>query len=103
LGYVAKLGNPVAGFAVLFSFALGLGMLLIIIGTFSSSIALMPQAGTWMTHIKKIFGFLMLGVCIFILQPLLSSAIALLLYGLLVLIAGLSYLASSFMSLDQKL
>ena len=45
------------GFAVMFSFSMGLGLLFLVIGTFS---ALMLQPGAWMTHVKNSFGFIML-------------------------------------------
>ena len=57
LALVAKKGSPVVGIAALFAFALGMGMLLLVIGTISSSLALLPRAGYWMDEVKKFFGF----------------------------------------------
>lgn len=86
LGYVAKRGNPLIGFITLFVFAMGLGLLLIFLGTFSTTITAMPRAGMWMNEIKKIFGFLLLGVCVYFLQLFISPFTATLLYTLVVLI-----------------
>jgi len=83
LGFAAKQTNPLAGIIVLFSFAMGLSTLLILLGTFSGSIALLPRAGSWMNDIKKIFGFLLLGVCAYYLQPLLSDMKLAVLYALI--------------------
>ena len=51
LGFVVKLGNPILGLLTLFSFSLGIGVLLILIGTFSTTAT--PKAGIWMIEIKK--------------------------------------------------
>jgi thiol:disulfide interchange protein DsbD len=48
------------GILLMFVFSLGLGVLLIIIGTFTSVVAALPKSGKWMVVIKKIFGILML-------------------------------------------
>lgn len=69
LGIAAKQANPFWGFLTLFSFSIGMGLLLLLIGTFSSTLAMLPRAGEWMNHIKTIFGFLMIGICINFLQP----------------------------------
>jgi thiol:disulfide interchange protein DsbD len=45
---------------MLFVFSLGLGTLLIIVGTFSGVLSSLPKSGTWMVGIKKIFGILMI-------------------------------------------
>ncbi len=66
--YVAKLGNPIMGFLTLFSFALGIGVLLVLVGTSSAALALLPKAGTWMVEIKRFFGFLILGLMLYFLS-----------------------------------
>ncbi|MBU1007993.1 hypothetical protein KKA53_02855 [Candidatus Dependentiae bacterium] len=91
LGYVAKRGNPLVGFVTLFVFALGMGLLLIVIGTFSNSITALPRAGTWMNEIKKFFGFLLLGVCVYFLNPFLSSTTSSVLYLSVALIMASYY------------
>jgi thiol:disulfide interchange protein DsbD len=91
LGFAAKQANPLAGIAVLFAFAMGLSTLLIILGTFSGSIALLPRAGSWMNDVKKIFGFLLLGVCVYYAQPLFSDLTIAILSVLLASAAGLYY------------
>ncbi len=60
LAYVASTGNAVLGAALLFVFAFGMGIVLIVVGTFSGFMALMPKSGNWMVHIKKGLGWLML-------------------------------------------
>jgi len=86
LSYVAQRGNPIIGFVTLFCFALGMGVLLILVGTFSNTLTNLPRAGMWMNEIKKLFGFLLLGVCIHFLQPFISTNFINILYSLLVVV-----------------
>jgi len=88
LGLVAKLGSPILGFFTLFAFSLGMGTLLILIGTFSNTAFLMPKAGSWMVEIKKLFGFALIGVCAYFLQPLLPQTTIMALYALVALAAA---------------
>lgn len=60
LAYVASTGNAFLGGSLLFVFALGMGILLIVVGTFSGLMAAMPRSGNWMVHIKKGLGWLMI-------------------------------------------
>ncbi len=60
LTYVASKQNIVLGFSMLFSFALGLGFLLLLVGTFTGIISSLPKSGGWMTTVKKGFGFFMI-------------------------------------------
>ena len=61
LGYVAVKTNLLLGMSLLFVFALGMGTLLIIVGTFAGVIAALPKSGTWMTKIKFISGLILIG------------------------------------------
>jgi thiol:disulfide interchange protein DsbD len=92
LGMVAKLGNPLYGFMLLFAFGTGLSMPLLIIGTFSGSLNLLPKAGMWMVEIKRFFGFVMFGMCIHFLSPILSGFVTALLFTALFAVVGLYYL-----------
>lgn len=62
LAFVATQKNLVFGFSLLFVFALGLGLLLIVLGTFTGLLASLPRSGEWMVRIKKLFGWAMIGV-----------------------------------------
>jgi thiol:disulfide interchange protein DsbD len=86
--YVATTGSPVIGFLVLFIFALGLGTLFVIIGTFSSAVQALPGAGQWMESIKKFFGFVLLLMALYFLRPILSTTLSAMLTGLLLLALG---------------
>lgn len=86
--YIATTGSALMGFAILFTFALGLGTLFVLIGTFSSSIQALPRAGTWMESVKRFFGFVLLLMALFFLRTLVSTELLALLTGLLFLGAG---------------
>jgi thiol:disulfide interchange protein DsbD len=47
--------------SLLFVFAIGMGTLLIIIGTFAGIIAALPKSGAWMKKIKFISGLILIG------------------------------------------
>nr|WP_321465917.1 cytochrome c biogenesis protein CcdA [uncultured Desulfobulbus sp.] len=62
LAYTASTRSLAAGGMLLFAFSLGMGALLLAVGTFSSFLASIPRSGLWMVHIKRGMGFLMLGL-----------------------------------------
>jgi len=67
LAYVASTQNVVAGFFLLFSFAMGLGVLLVIVGTFSGILASLPRSEKWMSVMTRIMAFAMMVLgCFFI-------------------------------------
>jgi len=68
------------GFLFLFMFGIGLRTPLLIIGTFSSSLSVLPKAGMWMVEVKKIFGFMLITMCFFYLSAILSWHIVLALF-----------------------
>ncbi len=75
LSIVATLGSKIAGFFLLFAFGIGLSIPLIIIGTFSNSLYLLPKSGMWMVEIKKALGFFMLGTCFYYLSNIAPIAL----------------------------
>lgn len=62
LTWVAATGSAALGFAYLFVFSLGMTTLLVAVGIFSGTVAVLPKAGPWMVWVKKGAGILMLGV-----------------------------------------
>ena len=62
LAFTATSKNIALGGLLLFVFSLGMGALLLGVGTFSSFLAAMPRSGPWMVRIKKGLGVLMLGL-----------------------------------------
>lgn len=60
LVYVATKQNFAYGVLLLFSFAYGMGALLILSGTFSGILVNMPKSGKWMYTIERLGGVLLL-------------------------------------------
>ncbi|MEW5924789.1 MAG: cytochrome c biogenesis protein CcdA [Candidatus Zixiibacteriota bacterium] len=73
--YIATYGSPIFGFITLFIFAVGLGTLYILIGTFSSAISALPGAGTWMETVKGFFGFVLLFMALYFLRTVISPVL----------------------------
>ena len=92
LTMVATMGNIFAGFALLFCFGIGLSTPLIIIGTFSSSMSLLPKAGQWMVEVKKALGFAMLATCLYYLNNVLPAMAMSLITIAYLLFAALFYI-----------
>lgn len=68
LSIVPTLGSVARGFLLLFAFGVGSSLPLVIVGTFSGSLQLLPRSGMWMMEIKKVFGYLLFMVCFYYLQ-----------------------------------
>ncbi|MCX8042868.1 MAG: sulfite exporter TauE/SafE family protein [Desulfobacterota bacterium] len=62
LAYVASRQHVLFGALMLFVFALGMGFLLVLVGTFTGMLTALPRSGSWMVTLKKAFGFLMIGI-----------------------------------------
>jgi thiol:disulfide interchange protein DsbD len=62
LAYVATKQNVIYGISLLFTFSLGMGLILIVIGTFAGLVTALPKAGPWMNRIRRIFGFLLIAI-----------------------------------------
>jgi thiol:disulfide interchange protein DsbD len=73
--YVAAKGDPYYGFLMFFVLALGLGFPYLLLAIFSGKIKSLPKAGVWMEGVKHIFGFLLIGMAIYFLDPILPKSI----------------------------
>ena len=62
LTWVTRTQSAVLGFIYLFVFSLGMCALLVVVGVSSGRAAGLPKAGAWMLRVKRLFGFVMLGV-----------------------------------------
>jgi thiol:disulfide interchange protein DsbD len=70
LTYVSDLGDPILGFWMFFVLALGLGTPFLILGIFSGAATHLPRSGAWMIWVRNIFGFVLIGMAIYFLEPL---------------------------------
>src|SRR5207342_2279227 len=81
--YIAQARDPVLGGAALFLLALGMGAPLIAFGMAAGRG--MPTSGPWMITVQRVFGFVFLGLAIWMLSRVLPGALSLALWGLLAL------------------
>ena len=69
--YVAQSGDLFTGAITLYLLALGMGVPLILITLFGNKI--LPKSGMWMETVKKLFGFVMLALPIFLISRILPD------------------------------
>ena len=81
LVYIGQTGDAVLGGMALFSMSIGMGLPLIAVGV--SAGKFMPKPGMWMTMVSAIFGVMMLGVAIWMLERIVDESITILLYSIL--------------------
>lgn len=60
LFYLAKRKDILYGATLLCVFSYGIGLLLIIVGTFSGVLANLPKSGKWLVYVKRIFACLLI-------------------------------------------
>jgi len=65
-----SIGAYLEGFFLLFVFGIGSSLPLLIIGTFSGSLTMLPKAGAWMIEIKKIVGIMLISMALYHLSHL---------------------------------
>ncbi len=66
--YVAQQQDVWLGGGMLFVFALGLGVIFLVLGTFSSLLGKLPRAGGWMESVKVLFGAIFFGMAFYYLR-----------------------------------
>ena len=86
LTVMAQSGDMVRGGVALFAMSLGMGAPLLLVGAAQGK--LLPKAGPWMVAIKGAFGFMMLGLAIWMLSRILPGTITLALWAVLTFMAG---------------
>ncbi|MCR4292972.1 MAG: thioredoxin fold domain-containing protein, partial [Candidatus Kuenenia sp.] len=88
LVYIASTGNIFLGFWMLFVFAWGLGVLLIVLGTFSGAVKALPRSGAWMETVERIFGFLLIGAAFYYLRLIIPEGAFIILLGIFLIVAA---------------
>ena len=85
LSYVIAGGSAAKGGASLFAMGLGMGVPLIIICGWG--VNALPKAGPWMENVKRVFGFAMIAVALYLLDRILYPLLSLILWALLFTVA----------------
>lgn len=73
LTYVGDLGDPFLGFWMFFVLAMGLGTPFLFLGIFSGAATKLPRSGAWMVWVRNAFGFILIGMAIYFLEPLIPG------------------------------
>lgn len=85
LTWIAGIGNAWIGFLVFFVLSLGLGMPLFILALFSGQLQRLPRAGGWMLWVRRLMGWVLIGMAAYFIRPLLPSPVK------IFLISGISF------------
>jgi len=86
LTVMAQTGDMVRGGTALFAMSLGMGAPLLLVGAAHGKF--LPKAGPWMVAVKNAFGFMMLGMAIWMMSRVLPDEVTLALWGVLIFMAG---------------
>lgn len=81
LVYISATGDALGGAVQLFALALGMGVPLIIVAMFGST--LLPRSGPWLNSVKQAFGFGLLAVAIWLLERVIPGPVSLVLWSAL--------------------
>jgi len=74
LTYVGQKGDPFLGFLYFFVLSIGMGLPLAVLAVFSGALEKLPMSGGWMVWIRKILGWVLVGMAGYLLQPLIPGA-----------------------------
>jgi thiol:disulfide interchange protein DsbD len=89
LTWVAGMGSPWLGFLIFFVLSLGLGLPLFVLALFSGQLQRLPKAGGWMLWVRKLMGWVLVGMAVYYIRPLLPEGIKVGLPAAIAVFAGL--------------
>jgi thiol:disulfide interchange protein DsbD len=73
LTYVGQRGDPILGFVLFFTLALGLGVPYLILGTFTGAVNKLPASGMWMIGVRRVFGVILIAMAAYFAAPLMPG------------------------------
>ena len=82
LSWISQTKDVFFGFLLTFTFSLGMGVIFLVVGTFSGIVSAMPKGGKWMDYVKYFFAAVLIAGGIFILNPITPVWLAMLLWGI---------------------
>ena len=89
LTWVASLGSAWLGFVVFFTLSIGLGLPLFVLALFSGQLQRLPRSGEWMLWVRKLMGWVLVGMAAYYLRALLPHIVYTFLLASVALAAGL--------------
>jgi thiol:disulfide interchange protein DsbD len=95
--YVGQVGDPLQGFLFFFVLSIGLGLPLSLLAVFSGAVARLPKSGDWMVWIRKLMGWVLMGMAAFMIGPVVSHV-----FSKALLLAGISVAAGIHLGVLDK-
>ncbi|HVA69426.1 MAG TPA: cytochrome c biogenesis protein CcdA [Candidatus Binataceae bacterium] len=86
---VERSASPLFGFALFFTLAMGLGIPYIGLALAAGSIRRMPRSGEWLAWVEQMFGFVLIGLALYFLDPLTPNGLMVRLLPYYAIAAGL--------------
>jgi thiol:disulfide interchange protein DsbD len=99
LTWVAQVGRPLYGFTLLLTFAFGLGLLFLVLGTF---VGALPRGGAWMDSVKHVFGWIFFVLAIFYVRTLLGPNVTTIAMGITLILMATQIGAFSPLSAESE-
>jgi thioredoxin:protein disulfide reductase len=73
---IERSGNALLGFAVFFVLALGMGLPYVVLALAVGNIRNLPRSGEWLAWVEHFFGFVLIGLALYFIDPLLPGRLA---------------------------
>ena len=73
--WVGQMGDPLLGFLFFFVLSIGLGLPLSVLAIFSGAIARLPKSGDWMLWVRRLMGWILIGMAVYMVSPVVSHLI----------------------------
>ena len=97
--YIGQTGDALLGGLALFAMSMGMGLPLLVIGT--SSAKFLPRAGAWMDNVKAVFGVMLIGVAIWMIERIVPVEVTMINWALLFIVSAV-YLGAFDSSHDKS-
>lgn len=85
--YIGQTGDAFLGGVALFAMSIGMGLPLLVLG--ASAGKLLPRAGAWMDNVKAVFGVMLIGIAIWMLERIIPAEIAMLSWAILFIVSAI--------------
>ncbi|MFP3927999.1 MAG: cytochrome c biogenesis protein CcdA [Desulfobacteraceae bacterium] len=73
LAFVGQTGDPFLGFAYFLVLSLGMGLPLAVLAVFSGAVDRLPGSGDWMVWVRKLMGWVLAGMAVYMIMPLMPG------------------------------
>jgi len=97
--YIGQTGDALLGGTALFAMSMGMGLPLLLLGT--SAGKLLPRAGAWMDNVKAVFGVMLIGVAIWMVERIVPPEVAMLSWAILFIMSAV-YLGAFESTADKS-